>query len=154
MQYRTMQRRRTGWRLMTGLVTWWHTKGHVSKNPLHSGTCVTVQRCLQPFLWSRVSLLWLSHPPAITIKLPSAMGTQVFLSLNWSFTAVSPLSDMPITFHFWHLSVLHLQQVPKFFCSQKKCIGNTIVIAFQSVALYALVSLVKTVLFKEKEKTL
>lgn len=27
MQYRTMQRRRTGWRLMTGLVTWWHTKG-------------------------------------------------------------------------------------------------------------------------------
>lgn len=80
MQYRTIQQRRTGWRLMTGLVTWWHTKGQVSKIPLHSGRCVTVQPCLQPFLWSRISLLWLSPPRAITIKLPSAVGTQVFLS--------------------------------------------------------------------------
>lgn len=33
MQYRTIQCGRTGWRLMTGLVTRWHTKGQVSKNP-------------------------------------------------------------------------------------------------------------------------
>lgn len=118
MQYRTMQRRRTVWRLMTGEVTWWHTKGHVSENPLHGGTCITGQGCLQPFLWSSVSLLWLSHPPAVTIKPPSAMGAQVFLSLNWSLIAVSLLSHMPITFHHRHLCVLHLQQVPKFFCSQ------------------------------------
>lgn len=32
-QHRTMQRRRTGWRLMTGLVTRWHTKGQVNKIP-------------------------------------------------------------------------------------------------------------------------
>lgn len=81
LQCRTMQRRRTGWRLMTGLVTWWHTKATLSKIPLRGGTCVTVQPCLQPFLWSRVSL-WLSPPPAITIKLPSAVGTRVFLSLS------------------------------------------------------------------------
>lgn len=35
MQLRTIQCRRTGWRLMTGLVTWWHTKGQVSKIPRH-----------------------------------------------------------------------------------------------------------------------
>lgn len=153
MQHRTIQRRRTGWRLMTGLVTWWHTKGQVSKIPLRSGTCVTVQPCLQPFLWSRVSLLRLSPPPAITIKLPSAVGTRVFLSLNWSPTAVSPLSDMLIAFHFWHLSVLHLRQVRRFFCSQKKCIRNMIVVSFQSFALCALVPLVKTVFFKEQKNS-
>lgn len=95
MRYGTMQRRRTGWRPLTGVVTRWHTKGQVSEIPLHTGTCVTVQPCLEPLLWSRVSLLWLSTPPAITIKLPSAVGMWVFLSLNWSLTAVSPLSDMP-----------------------------------------------------------
>lgn len=48
-QCRTMQRRRTGWRLMTGLVTWWDTKATMSKIPLCSGTCVTAQPWLQPF---------------------------------------------------------------------------------------------------------
>lgn len=153
MQHRTIQPRRTDWRLMTGPVTWWHTKGKVSKIPLRCGTCVTVQPCLQPFLWSRVSLIWLSPPPAITIKRPSAVGTRVFLSLNWSLTAVSPLSDMPIAFHFWHLSVLHLRQVRRFFCSQKKCIGNRIFVPFQSFAPRALVPLVKTVYFKEQKNS-
>lgn len=81
LQCRTMPRRPTGWRLLTGLVTWWHTKATLSKIPLRCGTCVTVQPCLQPFLWSRVSL-WRSRPPAITIKLPSAVGTRVFLSVS------------------------------------------------------------------------
>lgn len=33
-------------------VIWWHTKAVVSKIPLCSGTCVTAQPRLRPFLWS------------------------------------------------------------------------------------------------------
>lgn len=104
-------------------VTWWHTKVPLRRIPLRIRTCVTARPRLQPFLW-------LILPPATTIKLPSAAGMLISPSLNWASTAVPSLSDVLITFHFWHLSVQQLQQVRRFHCSPVKCRGNIIVFSF------------------------
>lgn len=101
MQYRTIQRRRTGWRHMTGLVTWWHTKGQVSKIPSTSGTCVTVQPCIQPFLWSRISFLWVSSPPGHNDKAPICYGEQ-----GVSLSEMIPHSSFPFVRYADRISLL------------------------------------------------
>lgn len=104
-------------------VTWWHTKVLMRRIPLRIRTCVTARPRLQPFLW-------LILPPATTIKVPSAAGMLISPSLNWASTALPSLSDVLITFHFWHLSVQQLQQVRWFHCSPAKRPGNIIASSF------------------------
>lgn len=117
-QCRTMQRRRTGWRLMTGLVTWWHTKGQVSKIPLRSGTCVTVQPCLQPFLWSRVSLSSLAlSPSGNNDKAPICCG-----DAGLSVSELIPHSSFPFVRYADRVSLL----TPRCFTLRDRYEGSSV----------------------------
>lgn len=101
MQYGTMQRRRTGWRLMTGLVTWWHTKGQVSqKTPPQWDMCHSPAMSPTFFVVSRLSSLALS-PCGHNVKAPICCG-----DLGLWLSELIPHSSLPFVRYADHVSLL------------------------------------------------